>query len=239
MPRAIEIAKQISSDLSADHTELLHDNNLFSIFGSVYSLPEETFKTKNIIVCFIAYAYSPDSLWLDLKKDRFDNKKDILSNLGAEVNAKIFKEVLNSSNENVGISVFNFLEDLKDWRWRHVFDLLDYASRVLAIARRKTDDERTWEEVDKNQQKHTLTEEIDVEKILKSEKEKGALMDLAEEKRRKADKFIDEIRKDFVATDHATQQDFGFMMSETAKKKDILSWSEFIKERNERKKVAV
>lgn len=239
MSRTIEIAKQIANDLLTDHTELLQDNNLYSVFSSVYSLPKETLKTKNIIVCFIIYAYSPDSLWLDLKKDRLDNKLKILGNLDAEVNAKIFKELLNNSNDNIGISIFNFLEELKDWRWRQIFGLLDYSSRVLSIALKKTEEEKSWDELDKNQEKQTLTEEIDIEKILKSEKDKGALMDMAEEKRRKADKLIEEIRKDFVATDHSTQQDFGFMMSETSKKKDILSWSEFIKDRNEKKKMTL
>jgi len=202
----------------------------------VYLLPKETIKNKNIIVCFIIYAYSPESLWLDLRKDRLENKTRILTNLEAEINAKIFKETLNNSNEKIGIAIFNFLEDIKDWRWRQIFGLLDYASRVLSIALRKTEEEKSWEEIDSNSQKQTLTEDVDIEKILKSEKDKGALMDMAEEKRRKADKLIEEIRKDFVATDHATLQDFGFMMSETSKKSDILSWSQFIKERNERKK---
>ena len=93
--------------------------------------------------------------------------------------------------------------------------------------------------MNKEGQKETLTEEIDIEKILKSEKEKGQLMDMAEDKRRKADKYIEEIRKDFVATDHATQQEFGFQFTESVKKKDIYSWSEFIRDRNEKKKTPV
>lgn len=239
MPRALDIAKQISNDISTDHTELLHDNDLFSTFGSVYSLPEETFKTKNIIICFIIYAYSPESLWLDIRKDRVDNKTRILKNLGAETNAQIFKDVVSSNNEQTSIAVFNFLEDLKDWRWKQIFALLDFSARVLRRASEKTDDEKEWNELDKEGQKHTLKEDVDIEKILKSEKDKGSLMDMAEEKRRKADKLIEEIRKDFVSTDNATQQDFKFNFTDTSKKKDILSWSEFIKERNEKRKATL
>lgn len=239
MSKVTELAKLLSNNLSADHTELLQDNDLFSTFSSVYSLAKETIENRNRIVCFIIYSYSPESLWLDLKKDRAENKIRILNNLGAEVNAKIFQSTLSNSDEKIGISIFNFIESLKDWRWRQIFGLLDYSSRVLSIALRKTEEEKQWDEIDSNSQKHTLTEDVDIEKILKSEKDKGALMDMAEEKRRKADKLIDEIRKDFVATDSATQEDFGFQFTESAKKKDILSWSEFIKEKNERKKKVI
>lgn len=230
MSKTIEIAKKISTALDNEWLPELEENNLHLTFGAIYNLPNVEIEDKNRIVCFIIYAYSPDSLWLDLKKDRHTNKKKILDSLGANTNADIYKHLLVNNNEICSMCIFNYLEELKDWRWPVVFNLLDYSSKMQRFANKDTESEKSWDEINKEGQKETLTEEVDMEKVVKINKQKGDLLQMAIDKRRQADALLKEMEKDFLSTDIATQADFLFKFTETAKKKDILSWRTFIRD---------
>lgn len=233
MSKAIECAKKIKKDISADWSELLEDNGLHIIFGHVYNaLPTVTIENKNRIICYIIYAYDPESGWIELNKDRTVNKKTILENIGANSNEEIFCEIINNQNQIVAMCTFNFLESLKDWRWRMIYDLLEWASNNQQRASQQTATITTTITEGKDGDKSKSTEEIDIEAILKADKLKGMLLDEAMSKRRKADDLLNEIRKDFVHTDAGTQSDFGFKFSDTAKKKDIMSWRHYIREKN-------
>lgn len=233
MQKAIDLAMRIAKDLSKDWTEELEYYNLWNIFRPIYN-SDEGLLNKNRIICYIIHAYSPDSLWLNLKKERDQNKTAILNNLDADVQLDIFKNILNNKHESVNISIFSYLEELKDWRWKTVFDYLDHASRISRFASRETDDSKQYEKTAKDGQIQTYKEEVDIETIVKVNKDKGILLKQAYEHRIEANKIIEEIKKDFVATDSAVQSDFNFSFSETSKKKDILSWRSFIQERTDR-----
>jgi hypothetical protein len=66
-------------------------------------------------------------------------------------------------------------------------------------------------------------------------KDKGILIQQSIDAKNNAENILNEIRKDFVATDDAVQKDFAFSFTDTAKKKDVLSWRAFIKDRNLKK----
>lgn len=235
MQKAVEIAIKISKDFEANWLEELENYNLHKIFSAVYNGPE-TLKDKNRIVCYIIHSYDPDSRWLDLRKDRTDNKIGILTNLDADVKSDLYQGIINNKNEPVNISVFSFLEELKDWRWKDVFNFLEYASRISRFAAMETDDEKQYEKTAKDGQVTKYKEEIDISVISRVNKEKGVLLEQAHEARKKANELIEQIRKEFVSTDNAVQQDFEFSFSDTSKKKDVLSWREYIRERNERRR---
>lgn len=233
MQRAIELSKQIRKDLSKNWLEELEDYNLHKIFEGVYSF-DISQKEKNIIICFIIYSYDPDSIWLDIYKDRSDNKKQILENLGADINSELFEDVLNNRNEKIGIYIFNFLEQLKNWKWTAISNYLDYAERVSRFATQSTDDEKHSEKLVEGVVKK-IRSDIDIDMVSKVEKEKGFHLDQSVAKRRQADELLKEIKTEFIKTDEATQGDFGFQLTETAKKKDITCWRTHIKELNEKK----
>lgn len=235
MQKAVEIAIKISKDFEANWLEELENYNLHKIFSAVYNGPEEL-KEKNRIVCYIIHSYDPDSRWLDLRKDRTDNKIGILTNLDADVKSDLYQGIINNKNEPVNISIFSFLEELKDWRWKQVFNFLEYSSRISRFAAMETDDEKRYEKTAKDGQIEKYTEEVDISIIARVNKEKGLLIDQAYEARKKANDLIEQIRKEFVSTDNAVQQDFEFSFSDTSKKKDVLSWREYIRERNERRR---
>lgn len=217
---------------------MLEEINLHSTFGAIYSMKDIPIEDQNRIICFIIYAYSPESLWLDIKKDRIDNKKKILESLGANTASSLYQKIIYNSEDIVGMCIFNFLVELKDWRWSMIYSLLEYSSRQQRFATEDTAVEKTWDELNKEGQKETLRQEIDISDILKINKDKGSLLQLSIEKRLQADEMIESIRKDYMNTDAATQSDFGFQFTDTSKKRDIMSWRTFTKERLERKKVS-
>jgi hypothetical protein len=237
MQKALEIAKRIKNDLSADWLSLLDDYNFNSEFGAIYSMQLDI-EDKNRIICYIIYAYDPDSLWLDFNKDRLANKMKILESLAADTRLPIYQEVVYGSNDRVGMCIFNFLENLKTWEWRTVFELLDMASKIQRFATDETEDERSYQKMNKEGELKTITSEIDITTLVKAYQGKSDLLDQAIEKRKKADVILADIKKNFLSTDIATQSDFGFTFTDTAKKRDILSWSFFIRGRNEKKKNA-
>jgi len=212
--KAIEIAQKMYKNLGENHTLLLEENNLHSIFGSIYNgLPKVAWEDKNRIVCYIIFAYDPASGWLNLQQDRLANKIVILNNLAADHKSVLYSEILSNSNDVVSMCIFNFLESLKDWRWQKIYNLLEFANRIQGI-------------VDKDEN----TE--DIELLVKINKGKGALLEESIEKINKAHELIRQIQKDFVSTDNATQQDFGFQLTAESKSNKLLSWRQWIRQVN-------
>lgn len=233
MSAAISLSKEIRKDIHKDWSETLEDHNLHKVFLSVLrlSMPIED---KNRIICFIIYAFDPESLWLDLKKDRTENKTSILNNLDADTSNDIYKNILDNKHESVNEAIFNYLENLKTWKWKSVFDLIEHATNISRFAKKETKEEIEWEEKAADGQTKKLSEDVDISTIAKVNKEKGLLINQSIEYREKADLIIEQLRKDFVATDNATQKDFGFQFTETVKKRDILSWRQFIDSKKKR-----
>lgn len=228
MQQAVDLAKKITTDYNKDWSSEIQDLGLHKVFDIIYSL-SDSMAVKNKIICFIIYAFSPNSGWLDLKKDRYENKKKILSHLDADISRKIFADILERKNDKVSTATFNFLEELKDWRWGAVYDYYDFSSRLFRFASEKTEEEKVSEKKVKGKdEKEVVTEGLGIEAIAKIEAQKGNLLKDAVAKRKEGDVILEEIRKDFVTTDHATKSDYGFDFTDTAKKKNILSWREFI-----------
>ena len=233
MQKAIELAKKIVHAPKANYVNDLDDLNLLKIFQPLYDLLYPT-QDENKLIAFIIFAYDPDSQKLDLRKDRYENKLSIMANIGLDVKKDFIEEILSNSNEKFNHIVLNYLEELTDWRWVQIYSYLDYHSNMIRFANQKTEEERKYDKMNKEGIVKELKEEYDIETIAKINKNKGDLLNQAMDARHKADVLLEEIRKQFVNTDHAVQQDFGFMFTETAKKNvDIMSWREFIKKRTQ------
>lgn len=236
MEKALTVAKKIRSDFDKNWMEELQDNNLDKIFQTIYSL-NYPIGILNKIVCYIIYAYDPESLWLDVQKDRIEVKQSIMGNLELSLKDKLVHDVLNNQNEDVDVAAINYLETLRTWKWRSIFDLLEHSARLSRLANREVKEELEWEELSKEGNKHAMKEDIDINNVLKAEKTKGELLSQAIEYRRKADDLMQEIKREFVQTDNATQQDLGFSFTDTASKKDIMSHRQYVYERNEKRRL--
>lgn len=231
MQKLPELIRKIEKGIDENWLDAIEEYGVAHIFLPVYN-SSINIQDKNRVVCYIHYAYNPDSLWLDFRKDRIELKQRILQNLKADIKSDFYKNLIAQKSESANISIFNFLEALKDWRFRMIYDYLEYAANMSRFAGIQTEEERRFERLDKKSgQVQKLSEEVNITDLTKVNKEKGILLDQSLDARRKADELLREIRKDFVATDQAVQSDFGFTYTETAKKRNILSWREWIKER--------
>lgn len=233
MVKYIDVCKKIAKNLTESGFPLLKEVNLHTVFEPIYDM-DIPLKKMNCVVCLIIFGYDPDSAWLDLKKDRHENKLRIIEGLGQQTSD--YEKILSGDNEKVNDVIFEFLHRLTDWRWSSVYSMLEYHSKTTRFVNKKTDSELSFDKMNKDGQVETLTEDLAEETIAKITKTKGELLDIAMSRRRQADELIAEIKRDFVSTDAGTQADFNFMFSETSKQKsDIMSWRCWIRERNEKK----
>jgi len=235
MNKAIELATIISKSPDNNYTDTLKEYNLYSTFQDIYSL-NLNLEQLNLLVAFIVFAYDPDSLRLDIRKDRFDNKVDIMLSLNIDTNEEIIQPILTNENEIFNHCVLNYLEKLTNWRWPTIFSLLDYHSSMIRFANQKTESEKRFDKVSKDGEVKEVIQEFDIESISKVNIQKSEIFKRAIEARQKADELLEDIRREFMPTDTVVQQDLGFTFTETAKKKvDIYSWREFIRTVKEKK----
>lgn len=236
MLRYIEVARKIITDLDKNWLPEFNDQGLNKTFDDIYRM-NVSISDANILTSFIIFSYDPDSSRLDIRKDRYENKCQILTGIGGNINSELFKDILENNNEVFNNVVLNYLEKITTWQWPTIFSLLDYHSNMLRFANQKTEAEKSIDKMNKEGEIKTLTQDYDIDTLAKVNKTKGELLSAAIEAREKATKLLLEIKKDFMPTDHATQSDFQFDFTDTAKEKvDILSWRQWIKGRNERKK---
>jgi hypothetical protein len=239
MNKAIEAARVLTKTPESNHLDYLKECNLFNCFEDIYKLNINV-STANLMSAYLIYAYDPDSLKLDIRKDRWENKVEILLSLGVDTNIEIVQQILSNESEEFNNCVLHFLEKLTNWRWPTIYSLLDYHSNMIRFANQKTEEEKSFDKMNKEGEVKTLSQSYDIDTIAKVNIQKSDIFKRAIEARENADKLLEDIRKEFMPTDTVTQQDFGFTFTETSKKKvNVLSWREFIKGLNDKKAATI
>ncbi len=236
MQKAIQVCKTISKQSDKDCFDLLEDVNLHIIFQPINNL-QIPVSEKNIIICYVIYAYDNDSSWLNLKQDRYDNKIKILKSLTDKYNSDFFIEIIENGNETINEVIGEYLIEQTTWKWRQIMISIDFHSNTLRFVSQRTETEKSIDKMGKDGEVKTLTTEFDIDTIAKVNKQKGELLDQALKARKDADSLLSEIKKEFVHLDNVVQADFGFEVTDE-KRIDILSWRSFIKKRNEKKSLS-
>lgn len=216
MKKNIELAKRISQNLEKNWEEDFRELNIWYIFKPIFNLYGT--KSSNTISCFIIYSYDNDSAWLNYRQDREENKKRILTELGATPSAHPFKEIREKANEEINDVIAVYLQSQVTSQWGDAMAYLDYAEETRRMATKKTESEKTLEKMNKEGEIKEMTSEIDIDKILKAQATKSDLLDKAVEATKKARAIIEEIGKEFLELNQAVQMDFGF---EPASEKSI------------------
>lgn len=229
MKTAIDLAKKMYKEPEVNWLSDLELINLHSIFTPIYRM-NNNISTLNKLVSYIIYAYSNESSWLRNKGDRYDNKIKILKGLEADYESVFFIEIASNQNDVVNGVIGEYLIDQTTWKWRTIMTSLDYHSNMIRFVGQNTDNEKKTDRINKEGNKHTLTEEYDIDTISKVNKQKGELLELAIKARERADKLLSEIETEFMVLAEAVQQDFGFSMT-SEKTINYLSWEERIRKR--------
>lgn len=227
MQKSIEIAKKISHQVDSNWHDELENANLLWIFKNLYKLFSQT--DANTIVAFIIYAYDPDSGWIDINKNRAENKEYMLTTLGVNINKDEWQAIINGDNNTINRIVVDYLDNLTDYRWQQIMTEYDYHSKMIRFVSNKTASERTWTEMDKDGNPQNLSEDIDIDKQVKVNKEKGLLLQEALAARKRGDELLAEIKRDYLKTDEATKQDFKFTFTDVERKTNIMSYREWLK----------
>lgn len=230
MQKAIELARKISDNLDSVWIDEVKEVNLHKIFEPVFKL-NLSLTDLNTIVCYIIYAYDNDSTWLNLNRDRIENKKEILKGLNADLNRATYSDLLNNENEIILDVITNYLIGQTTWKWQQIITQIEYHAKMMRFVNQKTEEEKTVDKMNKEGEVKTLTTDYDIDTITKVNKEKGILLEQALKARREADTLLAEIKKEFVQLDNLTQGEFGFEVTEE-KNINPESWREFIKRRN-------
>lgn len=231
MQKNIELAKKIYKEPENNWLSHLEDINLHVIFRPIYTF---NFKIEilNKIVSFIILAYDNNSEWIDVRKNRDQNKITIMEGIGADAGAGIFSEILTDNNPIVKEVILKYLLSQCDHRWQEIMSLLDYSSGMILFCNRKTDDKFL---VGLRMNKETNAEEkqyeyLDPREVTKINDTKGDLLEKAIRARKTADELLKSIESDYQKIDSITQSEFGFQFTDI-KKYDITSWEQRLKKR--------
>ena len=229
MQKNIELAKKIYKDADLNWLSALEDLNLHTIFRPVYTL-NFRIEILNKVVAFVILAYDNNSEWIDVRKDREQNKILIIEGLGSDPTTGIFSEILKDDNALIKEVILKYLLSQCDHRWQEIMSLLDYSSRTLILSNRKTDSKfivgiRVNKETKEEEKEY---EYLDPREVAKLEDAKGDLLEKATRARKTADELLKSIETDYQKIDHITQAEFGFQFTDI-KKMDIMSWESRLK----------
>lgn len=210
MLKAIEIAKKISKDLESNHLDMLQNANLKHVFAPIFKL-NYNIRDCNILVCYIIYAYDNNSNWINLQSDRLDDKKAILKGLGVSEEEQVYSDLVGPMTEltsEVQDAISEYLKTIISWKWRTIITCFDYHADALSTIGKGI----------------KSTDELEKSKINKAN---GELLKEAIRQRNTGEDLLREIKSEYVKTDRATQQDFGFEITDE-QKINHLSWRDWI-----------
>jgi hypothetical protein len=216
MIRAIEAAKKISDDIEGNHLALLEEINLHKVFEPVFKL-NFTITVCNTIVAYIIYAYDNNSGWINISADRLEDKIKILKSLRADITETVYADLVYQNFTELQDVITDYLITITNWKWRTILTCFDFHAINIRIATEPT----------------KSTDELEAAKINKA---KGELLKEAIRQREVGENLLKEIKSEYVKSDRATQQDFGFEMT-SEKNIDYMSWRQFIKRKKEKEKL--
>lgn len=232
MQKGILLAKELASSPDKNHLEYIKDLSLFATFHGIFKLDINTVDA-NLLCSFLIYAYDPDSPKLDIRKDRLENKEEILSELKINTESEIIQDIIANTNESFNNCVLLYLEKMTNWRWITIYSLLDYHSNMIRFCNQKTESEKKFDKMNKEGVIKEIIQDYDIDTVSKVNIQKSDLLKRAIDARENADKLLNEIRKEFMPTDTVVQKDLGFVFTDTATKKvDVSKWRSYIKNKN-------
>lgn len=231
---SVQLAQRIIKDLEKNWLPELELVNLHTIFRPIYK-QNLTILNQNALVAFVILSYSEDSPWLNPRKDRAVNKREILEGINVDPDNRIYKEVISYENDGVQQVVLNYLLFQQDARFVEIISLLEYSNKMILFCNQRTSDkEQTGASVSKEGEVTENFEYLDQSEIAKINKEKGALLLTAIEARAKAEGLIKTIEQDYQKLDSVMQSEFGFAFTDT--KVNMLSWESRLKYRKNQNK---
>jgi hypothetical protein len=209
MSKMFDVVLKLKRDMKADWQDTLDRNGVLDDFMPIYKQKWST-ETTNRIIAFIVFAYDNESGWIQIHKDRQENKEDILLKLGFKLSDKVAKSVLTGSNKAVEGVVEWFIKFQMDWRWKSILACHQYHSDMTDYANQRYQPEAPEESIlddDEEEEKKPAFKMLGEDKIVGMNIAKGKVLDEAIKRRREGDALMSEIKKEFVALDTVLEKE--------------------------------
>jgi hypothetical protein len=185
--------------LSSSWVDELELMNVYEDVEPLYNIKDKGYN-PNVALAFIILSYDRRSEWIQIHKDRIENKTKImqtiagLSCMSVERYANIVKGKDDAANQVISW----FLDYQKDWRWKTIVRCFEYHSTVMNMP-----------------QMGTSKDTLDI----------GRCITEAVNKRKEGEKLWKEIKTEFVNLDTILEQEGKHKITENI---DFMSHEQFI-----------
>lgn len=185
--------KSLRRNLEVDWTSELEEMGIWDEASPLYANINQR-RDANIIVAYVFFAYHSKSIYLDPFKDRLENKRSIMMRIAGKdcFDRELFLDAVLGGDAIIDEFIEFIINDQRDWRWNTIVSNMEFASKVTAKSR---------------------TEDF---------KQSADLLELADKRREKADKLLEEIREEFVDLDTVLEKEGKAKI--TDKTSDFMSW---------------
>lgn len=224
MSKILDSILTLKDNPSSDWKPELDRINVYEEVAAIYFQKWST-DFCNRVLAFIVLAYDNRSGWIELHKDRWDNKFKIAQRLGLKTEQKVVKEIIQNQNHTVNDIVAWFVGFQVDWRWDAVLSCFEYASEMMRFAKTKTN-EHIVEATEDGGGKQQL-QEVDIEKLSRGNLVKGKNLQDAIEQRKKGEELLKELREQFSVLDTVLHKE-GYRKATDLQAME--SWEAYIKE---------
>lgn len=221
MSKLVKAILNLKSDIEGDWSQALEELNILQDIQPIYKLPIVD-KVKNTILSFIILAYDNDSHWIELHKDRLDNKIKIMKRLGSNADEEPFHSVIYGTHTQTQELVSWLMIYQRDWRWDSAMAYFDYHAEIMKFSGVRTPDK---EQVS-NKEGQLVNEDIDIDKIVAANIKKGELIKKAIEMRLLGEAILKELQKEYVTVDTALEKEGRTKLTETV---DIMKWEHAVR----------
>jgi hypothetical protein len=228
MSKVLDLILELKADLGSNWQTQLDRLGIWPEVKLLYTIGY-TQKLSNTILAFIVLAYDNKSGWIELHKDRWENKRKIWKQLGGEIN-DVTRDIIHNDHVQVNEVVGWFFEYQKDWRWQSVLTCFDFHSEMMRFGGFKTVDEI---KEDGKEPGEKITKEVSTDKKAKGNLDKGGNIQKGIELRLKGEAMLEEIRKDYVVLDTVAEKEGLGKITDTINPE---SWAGFIRKLTEDRK---
>lgn len=230
MSKVLDSILVLKSDMKASWTQELDRINVWEDFKVLYQ-QGWTAEFSNRIVAFIVMAYDNESGWIELHKDRIENKQKIMQRLGGNLKDAVTREVIAGECDEVNQVVAWFIGYQQDWRWHTIMTCFQYHADMMRFANTKVATEVEDGEDEEGKKKYRY---IADDKVATTNIRKGEAIQKAIAQRREGEGMWKEIQKDFMQLDTVLEKEGKMKATDSV---DIMSHEKFIAERNKRRQV--
>lgn len=224
MSNLLQLITKLKDNLSSNWHEELDKIN---VLDNVMPLYKQKWKMEqsNRILAFIVFAYDKDSGYIDIHKNRDENKIKIIEHLGGDIKNIVIQKVVKRQHAVANDIIAWLMEYMRDWKWDTVITLFEYHAEMMRLASKQTDDEFKEKFDMEEGQEEIVTTDISIEKIVSTNIKKKQLIQEGINARRDGEAMLKEIKREWMAVDFALKHEGLGVITDANK---IESWEHYI-----------